>query len=94
MWVVILVIAAVLLARWDRVLMVTGLLGTTEVGEVSSSDEDSCSCLAFLLTLVARVDRGAGVGAMSMESSFSRLISSSNLPAVHMKYVRTKQNEH
>ena len=69
----------VLLALCERVLITPGLIGTTEVGEISSSEDDS-SCLARLLGRFGLLDRGAGVGGISVEPFRSTLRSSSNLP--------------
>lgn len=79
---VILVIAAVLLALCDRLLITVGVAGTTEVGETSSSEEDSSSSLAArLLGRFRLFDCCAGVGGTSVQSPMSKLISSSNFPA-------------
>lgn len=55
------------------------LAGTTEVGEVSSS-EDVSWCLTRLLVRVGLVEGGAGVWSVSTEPVRSTLKSSSNLP--------------
>lgn len=55
------------------------ILGTTEVGELSSSEDASC-CLTRLLERVGWVERGAGVCGISKEPVRSKLQSSSNLP--------------
>lgn len=79
---VIFVSAAVLLALCERMLIVPGTVGTTEVGETSSSEETSSS-LTRLLERGGLLERGAGVCSISTEPLVSRLKSSSNLPMIH-----------
>ena len=79
---VIFVSAAVLLALCERMLIVPGTVGTTEVGETSSSEETSSS-LTRLLERGGLLERGAGVSSISTEPLVSRLKSSSNLPMIH-----------
>lgn len=82
MAVVILLSAAVLLTLCERELIAPTLMGTTEVGELSSS-EDSSSCLIRLLLRVGLLEHGAGVWGISADMCDSKLNSSANLPTKH-----------
>jgi hypothetical protein len=87
---IILVSAAVLLALCDRMPSVLGMLGTTEVGETSSSDEASSS-FTRLLERGGLVERGTGVCGIATEPTLSRLNSRSNLPTIHKGGQRIRQ---